>query len=134
VSQEEAGATGRGHDGVSITGGNVSIGALAQGANARANVTVPAGDGWAARDRNEIAALLAELRATLARQQAQLSDPARLRAAEELAGELAGELEQAEPSPSRVRRVLAGVLEAAGTVTAVSAAAGALREALPPLG
>jgi hypothetical protein len=113
------------HDGVSISGGNVTIGALAQGAQARA---VSHGDISVTAGSPELASALAALLEVLREHQHELPQPV-LAAGPELAAELA-EQEPEAPSRGKVKELLARITEGAGSVTALTAAVEAVRHAL----
>jgi len=115
------------NDGISISGGNVTAGAMAAGDNASASVSARGDVVLAAHP--DVAPLLHALLAALARHRDELPGPAAAEAGEQLAAELA----EPRPSPSRVKELLTTVTEGAGSVTAVVEAARAITGALAHL-
>jgi hypothetical protein len=100
-----------------ISGGNVHIGALAQGPGARASQVVSQPD--AAARRAELAHLMGELLDAIRDRQGELADPA---AAQATAEEAAAELAQPAPDVSRFRQLLDKLAIAAGPVSQIAAA------------
>jgi hypothetical protein len=111
------------NDGISITGGNVTAGAMAAGENA--SVTIRAGGDVVTGADPDVAPLLAALLRALQQHHDEVPPPVA-----EAGSELATELATPQPSPSRVRQLLATVTEGAASVTAVARAAEALAAAL----
>jgi hypothetical protein len=109
------------HDGVSISGGNVTIGALAQGAQARA---VSHGDLTVTVGSPELAEALKTLLQLLREHQDELPEPV-VAAGPELAVEAAAP----EPQRGKVKELLARIAEGAGSVTALAGAVEAVRHA-----
>jgi hypothetical protein len=114
------------NDGISISGGNVTSAAMAAGENA--SVTINAGGDVVTAARPDVAPHLQALLAALGEHRESL--PA---GTTEAGAELATELARPEPEPSRVKQLLSTLTEAAGSVTAVSGAAEALKSALTHL-
>ena len=104
-----------------ISGGNVHIGALAQGPGARASqvVSQPTADPDAAARQAELADLMGELLDAIRDRQGELADPA---AAQATAEEAAAELAQPTPDVSRFRQLLDKLAIAAGPVSQIAAA------------
>ena len=104
-----------------ISGGNVHIGALAQGPGARASqvVSQPAADPDAAARREELADLMRDLLDAIRDHAGELTDDA---GAEATAEEAVAELAKDSPDSSRFRRLLSKVAVAAGPVSEIAAA------------
>jgi hypothetical protein len=117
----------RGTSGVHISGGHVTIGALAQGTNASAHAVIHARPD-AASPPDEVLAmlppLLTQLRDALAGHEEELP------AARAATAELAENLSQPQPPWSRVKELVATITAAAGSATAVAEAAEAIGKAL----
>ncbi len=107
--------------GIVISGGNVQIGALAQGAGARASAVVAQQDREPASpaEREEIASLMRDLLEALRQHASELTDDAGAQAAAE---DATAELGKERPDISRVRQLLAKVGAAAGPVSEIAAA------------
>lgn len=109
--------------GVVISGGNVHIGALAQGPGARASQVVtrtePAQQEPAEQATGELAGLIRELLDALRQHAGELTDDAAAQAAAE---EAAAEAAKDSPDGSRLRKLLAKVGRAAGPVAEIAAA------------
>ena len=105
-----------------ISGGNVHIGALAQGPGARASQVVnqpdTGGPDTAAR-RAELAELMQDLLVAIRDHQGELADGAAVQAT---AAEAAAELGQETPDVSRFRALLGKLAIAAGPVSQIAAA------------
>ena len=104
-----------------ISGGNVHIGALAQGPGARASqvVSQPAADPDAAARREELADLMRDLLDAIRDHAGELTDDA---AAQATAEEAVAELGKDSPDISRFRRLLSKLAVAAGPVSEIAAA------------
>jgi hypothetical protein len=104
-----------------FSGGNVHIGALAQGPGARASqvVSQPAADPDAAVRREELADLMRDLLDAIRDHAGELTDEA---AAQATAEEAAAELGKASPDVSRFRQLLGKLAVAAGPVSEIAAA------------
>ena len=109
-----------------ISGGNVHIGALAQGPGARASQVVgqPAADPDATNPdttarREELADLMRDLLDAIRDHAGELTDEA---GAQATAEEAAAELSQGSPDISRFRRLLSKLAVAAGPVSEIAAA------------
>jgi hypothetical protein len=121
------------HTWVAISGGDVTIGALAAGPHARASgqVTAPAAGNLAGDPGDSLPALLQELLEAVRRHADDVQDPA---AAEAAARQLSAELDQGRrPDAARLTRLLTALAAAAGpaagiatAVTSVLRAAGAV--------
>jgi hypothetical protein len=102
-----------------FSGGNVHIGALAQGPGARASQVVsPAADPDAAR-REELADLMRDLLDAIRDHAGELTDDA---GAQATAEEAVAELGQDRPDIPRFRRLLSKLAVAAGPVSEIAAA------------
>ena len=103
-----------------ISGGNVHIGALAQGPGARASqvVSQPTADPDAAR-RGELTDLMSDLLDAIRDHAGELTDDA---GAQATAEEAVAELGQETPDISRLRRLLSKLAVAAGPVSEIAAA------------
>ena len=103
-----------------ISGGNVHIGALAQGPGARASqvVSQPTADPDAAR-RGELTDLMSDLLDAIRDHAGELIDDA---GAQATAEEAVAELGQETPDISRLRRLLSKLAVAAGPVSEIAAA------------
>lgn len=104
-----------------ISGGNVHIGALAQGPGARASqvVSQPAADPDAAARREELADLMRDLLDAIRDHAGELTDDA---GAQATAEEAVAELGKDSPDISRFRRLLSKLAVAAGPVSEIAAA------------
>ena len=104
-----------------ISGGNVHIGALAQGPGARASqvVSQPATDPDAIARREELADLMRDLLDAIRDHAGELTDDA---GAQATAEEAAAELGQESPDLSRFRQLLSKIAVAAGPVSEIAAA------------
>lgn len=104
-----------------ISGGNVHIGALAQGPGARASQVVgqPAADPDAAARREELADLMRDLLDAIRDHAGELTDEA---GAQATAEEAATELGKDSPDISRFRRLLSKLAVTAGPVSEIAAA------------
>ena len=104
-----------------FSGGNVHIGALAQGPGARASqvVSQPAVDPDSARQREELAGLVRELLDAVRDHAGELTDEA---GAQTAAEEAVAELGRDRPDVSRVRQLLGKLSMAAGPVSEIAAA------------
>jgi ABC-type transporter Mla subunit MlaD len=110
--------------GITVSGGSFTAGAVAAGTGARAiqNISAAA-DELDGGGRAEIAQHLRELRDAIAAQATHRDDAERLlRSAEDLAGEVS----RAQPDRSRIRSLLDGITDAAGSVAGVATATAAL--------
>jgi hypothetical protein len=123
--------------GIVISGGNVQIGALAQGSGARASAVVAQPDPQShqasdpdpepdrqpdlepAAEREELAGLMRDLIDALRQHAGELTDDASAQAAAE---DATAELSRERPDVSRVRQLLAKVAAAAGPVSEIAAA------------
>jgi Family of unknown function (DUF5955) len=113
--------------GIVISGGNVQIGALAQGPGARASAVVaqpalepdlePASD--QEQQKQELADLMRDLLDALRQHASELTDDASAQAAAE---DATAELSKERPDISRVRQLLAKIAAAAGPVSEIAAA------------
>jgi hypothetical protein len=109
---------GQGH--IVFSGGNVHIGALAQGPGARASQVVsPAADPDAAARREELADLMRDLLDAIRDHAGELTDDA---GAQATAEEAVAELGQDRPDIPRFRRLLSKLAVAAGPVSEIAAA------------
>jgi hypothetical protein len=121
------------HAGIAISGGNVTIGALATGPHARASgqVTAPAAGHLTGDPGDSLPELLQQLLDALAQHADDIQDPA---AAEGAARQLSAELDQGRrPDAARLARLLTALAAAAGpaagiatAITSVLRAAGAV--------
>ena len=104
-----------------ISGGNVHIGALAQGPGARASqvVSQPATDPDSAARREELADLMRDLLDAIRDHAGELTDDA---AAQATAQEAAAEISKDSPDISRFRQLLSKLAIAAGPVSEIAAA------------
>lgn len=104
-----------------ISGGNVHIGALAQGPGARASqvVSQPATDPDSAARREELADLMRDLLDAIRDHAGELTDDA---AAQATAQEAAAEISKDTPDISRFRQLLSKLAIAAGPVSEIAAA------------
>jgi hypothetical protein len=104
-----------------FSGGNVHIGALAQGPGARASqvVSQPAADPDAAVRRDELADLMRDLLDAIRDHAGELTDEA---GAQATAEEAAAELGKDSPDVSRFRQLLGKLAVAAGPVSEIAAA------------
>jgi hypothetical protein len=104
-----------------FSGGNVHIGALAQGPGARASqvVSQPAADPDAAVRREELADLMRDLLDAIRDHAGELTDEA---GAQATAEEAAAELGKDSPDVSRFRQLLGKLAVAAGPVSEIAAA------------
>jgi hypothetical protein len=104
-----------------FSGGNVHIGALAQGPGARASQVVsrPAADPDAAVRRDELADLMRDLLDAIRDHAGELTDEA---GAQATAEEAAAELSRDSPDVSRFRQLLGKLAVAAGPVSEIAAA------------
>jgi hypothetical protein len=107
--------------GIVFSGGNVQIGALAQGPGARASATVgqPDLEPASAAERDQIATLMRDLLEALRQHAGELTDDEGAQAA---AKDATAELRKERPDISRVRQLLAKVAAAAGPVSEIAAA------------
>jgi hypothetical protein len=107
--------------GIVISGGNVHIGALAQGPGARASqvVSQPAADPEAAARRGELADLMSDLLDAIRDHAGELADDA---SAQATAVEAAAEISKDSPDISRFRQLLGKLAIAAGPVSEIAAA------------
>ena len=111
--------------GIVISGGNVHIGALAQGSGARASqvVSQPAVDSDSAAGHEELADLMRDLLDVIRDHTGELTDDASAQAAaEKAAAEISTEIGKDNPSTSRLRQLLAKLAIAAGPVSEIAAA------------
>jgi hypothetical protein len=116
--------------GIVISGGDVQIGAVAQGHKARASyrqVSEPAQWRPSDAERDELAALLLELHRAVQLREAELADPPAVNAAIE---EVSAELGKERPERSRVRSALARIAATAGPAVEIAAAAATLGRAI----
>lgn len=112
--------------GIVISGGDVRIGALAQGSGAHAEHTVTRSA--AADDApGELAALMRGLIDALDQHEGELADSA---SAREAARQAEAEMAKDSPDASRVRRLLDKVAAAAGPVSAIATAIVTLERAI----
>jgi hypothetical protein len=104
-----------------FSGGNVHIGALAQGPGARASqvVSQPAADPDSALRREELADLMRDLLDAIRDHAGELTDDA---GAQATAEEAAAELGKDSPDISRFRRLLSKLAVTAGPVSEIAAA------------
>jgi hypothetical protein len=104
-----------------FSGGNVHIGALAQGPGARASqvVSQPAADPDDAQRREELADLMRDLLDAIRDHAGELTDDA---AAQATAEEAAAEISKDSPDVSRFRQLLGKLAVAAGPVSEIAAA------------
>jgi len=105
--------------GIVISGGNVHIGALAQGSGAHAEQVVLGTGDSAGSVREEIAELIDDLLDVIREHADELTDEA---SAREAAAEAAAEVATDRPDIPRVRRLLAKLGAAAGPVSEIAAA------------
>lgn len=119
-------------DGVHISGGVVNAGAIVAGKQASAVSVVLHGaqQQLAGRGQQELASLVAALQAALQQHQDELPDRA---GAQELAVQVATELQQPRPVKARLQEFLVQLTAAAGSATAVAGAATALQDAVTSL-
>jgi hypothetical protein len=115
---------------VVIKGGDVRVGAFAQGSGAKASYRqdAPAAS-WepSSQERDELQVLLRELHQAMLRQEAALSDALTVREAVE---KVSAELQRKQPDRSRLRRQLAKIATAAGPAVEIAAAAATLGRAI----
>jgi hypothetical protein len=104
-----------------FSGGNVHIGALAQGPGARASqvVSQPAADPDDAQRREELADLMRDLLDAIRDHAGELTDDA---AAQATAEEAAAEISKDSPDVSRFRQLLGKLAVAAGPGSEIAAA------------
>jgi hypothetical protein len=104
-----------------FSGGNVHIGALAQGPGARASqvVSQPAADPDSIARREELADLMRDLLDAIRDHAGELTDDATAQATAE---EAAAELGKGNPDLSRFRQLLGKLAVAAGPVSEIAAA------------
>jgi hypothetical protein len=109
------------HGRIVISGGNVHIGALAQGPGARASqvVSQPAVDPEDAARRGELADLMGDLLDAIRDHAGELTDDA---SAQVTAEEAAAEISKDSPDISRFRQLLGKLAIAAGPVSEIAAA------------
>jgi hypothetical protein len=108
------------HGHIVFSGGNVHIGALAQGPGARASQVVsPAADPDSAAQREELADLMRDLLDAIRDHAGELTDDA---AAQATAQEAAAEIGKDSPDISRFRQLLSKLAIAAGPVSEIAAA------------
>jgi DNA invertase Pin-like site-specific DNA recombinase len=115
--------------GIVISGGNVQIGALAQGKGASASAVVAqsALDPSSAAGGEQVAGLMRDLLDALAEHASELTDDAGAQAAAE---DASAELGRERPDISRVRQLLAKVASAAGPVSEIAAAIATILRAI----
>jgi hypothetical protein len=103
-----------------FSGGNVHIGALAQGPGARASQVVrQSADPEAAARRDELASLMRDLLEAIHDHAGELTDGA---VAQATAEEAVAEISQDRPDVSRFRQLLGKLATAAGPVSEIAAA------------
>jgi hypothetical protein len=104
-----------------ISGGNVHIGALAQGPGARASqvVSQQAADAEAAARRDELADLMRDLLDAIRDHAGELADDASVQVTAE---EAAAEISKPSPDIPRFRQLLSKLAIAAGPVSEIAAA------------
>jgi hypothetical protein len=109
--------------GIVISGGTVNIGALAQGAHAKASnrQVINAGPDEHLRE------LIRDLLTVLREHGGELADAPAVQSA---SSEAAAELEQARPDRSRIRALLDRITAAAGPIADIAAAVAAVRSAI----
>jgi hypothetical protein len=115
---------------VVIKGGDVRIGAFAQGSGAQASYRQDApAAGWepSRQERDQLQVLLRELREAMLRQEAGLADAPAARQAVE---KVSAELQRKQPDRSRLRRQLEKIAKAAGPAVEIAAAAATLGRAI----
>ena len=115
--------------GIVISGGDVTIGAVAQGPHAHASYKdVHSPDDQISGEQREIlVGLVQYLLATLQQHGTELPDHEAIQAA---ADDVSAELDQEHPDRSRIRRLLTSVATAAGSITEIAAAVAAVQRAI----